>query len=118
MLRTNGKFNFSQIKKISSLFGFNISNLKDINGTADLKTNINFDLDKRFKVKNLSYSMEGDIAHVEIDTDEKRIIKKYLPEYDPKITLKDTSIKLIHSKSDHTLELSGLVKIKEHFDGF
>ena len=118
LLRTNGKLNFSQIKKILSLFGFNISNLKDINGTADLKTSINFDLDKRFKVKNLSYSMEGNIAYVEIHAGEKRIIKKYLPEYDSKITLKDTSIKLINSKSDHTLELSGLIKAKEHFDSF
>ena len=45
LLRTNGKLNFLQIKKISTLFGLNISNFKDINGTADVKTNINFDLD-------------------------------------------------------------------------
>ena len=50
LLRTNGKLNFSQIKKITSLFGINISNLKDINGTADLKTNISFNLDKKFRV--------------------------------------------------------------------
>ena len=58
------KLNFSQIKIISSLFGLNINNLRDINGTADLKTNINFDLDKQFKVKNFSYSTEGDVAYV------------------------------------------------------
>ena len=62
LLHTNGKLNFSQIKKISSLFGLNINFFKDINGTADLKTNINFDLDKKFKIKNLSYSMEGNMA--------------------------------------------------------
>ena len=101
-LRTNGKLNFSQIKIISSLFGLNIDNLRDINGTADLKTNINFDLDKQFKVKNLSYSTEGNVAYVEIHTEERRIIKKYLPEYDPKIILKDTNIKLINSKSNNT----------------
>ena len=118
LLRTNGKLNFSQIKNISSLFALNISNFKDINGTVDLKTNINFDLDRRFKLKNLSYSMEGDIAYFEIHTNEKRIIKKYLPEYDPKITLKDTSIKLINSKSDHTAELIGFIKVEENFDSF
>ena len=117
-LRTNGKLNFSQIKIISSLFGLNIDNLEDINGIVDLKTNINFDLDKQFKVKNLSYSTEGDIAYVEIHTEERRIIKKYLPEYDPKIILKDTNIKLINSKSDNTLELNGFIKIKNHFDSF
>ena len=118
LLRTNGKLNFSQIKNISTLLGLNISNFKDINGTADVKTNINFDLDKQFSVKNLSYSMDGDIAYFEIHTDEKRIIKKYLPKYDSKIILKDTHIRLINSKSDHNTELSGFVKIEEDFDSF
>ena len=118
LLRTNGKLNFSQIKKISALFGLNISNFKDINGTVDVKTNINFYLDKQFSVKNLSYSMNADIAYFEIHTDEKRIIKKYLPKYDSKIILKDTHIKLINSKSDHNAELSGFVKIEEDFDSF
>ena len=118
LLSTNGKFNFSQIKKISSLFGLNTSSLKDISGTANLKTNINFYLDKKYKIKNLSYSMEGNIAYFEIDTGERRIIKKYLPEYDPKIILKDTNIKLINSKSNLTAELNGFIKIKDHFDSF
>ena len=118
LLRTTGKLNSSQIKKISTLFGLNISNFKDINGTADVKTNINFDLDKQFSVKDLSYSMDGDIAYFEIHTDEKRIIKKYLPKYDSKIILKDTHIRLINSKSDHNTELSGFVKIEEDFDSF
>jgi len=118
LLRTNGKLNFSQIKKLSSLLSFNINNLKDVNGTADLKTNINFHLDKQFKVKNLSYSTEGDIAYLEIHTDEKRIVKKYLPDYDPKIILKDTNIKLINSKSDRTTKLNGFIKVNNHFDSF
>ena len=117
-LQTNGKFNFSQIKKISSLFGLNINNLKDINGTVNLKTNINFNLDKKFKVKNLSYFTEGNIANFEIHTQERRIIKQYLPEYDPKIILKDINVKHYNSKSDHTSELSGLIKVKDNFDSF
>lgn len=117
-LRTNGKLNFHQIKVISSLFGLSIDNLRDISVTADLKTDINFDLDKQFKVKNLSYSTEGNVAHVEIHTEERSVIKKYLPEYDPKIILKDANIKFINSKSDNTLELNGFIKIKNHFDSF
>ena len=118
LLRTNGKLNFSQIKKITSLFGINISNLKDINGTADLKTNISFNLDKKFRVQNLSYSTEGNLAYLEIHTDEKKIIKKYLPEYDPKIIIKDTKIKIINSKLDHTTELNGFIKANDNFDSF
>ena len=75
-LRTKGKFNFSKVKKISTLFALDISNLKDINGTADLKININFDLSKQFEVKNLSSSIEGDIAYLEIHTAERRTVKK------------------------------------------
>ena len=118
LLKTKGKLNFSQIKKISTLFALNTSNLKDVNGTVDLKTNINFDLGKQFKIGNLSYSIEGDIAYLEIHTEERRIIKKYLPEFDPKIILKDTNIKLINSKSNNTTELNGFIKVKDYFNNF
>ena len=118
VLRTNGALNFSQIKKISSLFALNITPFKDINCIADLRTNINFDFDKKFKIENLSYSMAGDISYLKIHTNEKKIIKKYLPEYDPIIILKDTNIKLTNSKSDQTAELNGLIKIKTKFDSF
>ena len=118
LLRTKGKFNFSQIKKISSLFGLDISHFNEINGTADLKTNINFNLDNRFRIKNPSYSMEGNVAYFEIHTDEKRIIKNYLPEYDPKIILKDTNIKLVNSEANYKAELSGYLKVNENFDSF
>ena len=118
LLRTKGKFNFSQIKKMSSLFGLDISNFSEINGIADLKTSINFNLDNRFKIKNPSYSMDGDIAYFEIHTDEKRIIKNYLPEHDSKIILKDTNIKLVNSKSNYKAELSGYLKVNEDFDSF
>ena len=44
--------------------------------------------------------MEGNIASLELHTEEKRIIRKYLPLYDPKIIFKDTNIKFTKSKSD------------------
>ena len=118
LLRTKGKLNFSQIKKISKLFALDVNNLKDINGTANLKTNINFDLNKQFIVKNLSSSIEGDITYLEIHTADRRIIKKYLPEFEPKIILKDTNVKFINYKSKHTIELDGFVKVKDYFDNF
>ncbi len=118
LLHTNGEISFSQIKKISSLLGLNVNSFKDINGKVDLKTKINFNLGKKFKIKNLSYSITGDIAHLAIDTEEKRIIKKYLPEYNSKIVLKNTNIKLFNSESDLITELNGSIKVKDHFDNF
>ncbi len=118
LLHTNGKISFSQIKEISSLLGLKTNSFKDINGKVDLKTKINFILGKKFKIKNLSYSITGDIAHFAIDTAEKRIIKKYLPEYNSKIVFKNTNIKLFNSESDLITELNGSIKVKDHFDNF
>lgn len=118
LLHTNGEVSFSQIKKISSLLGLNIDSFKDIRGKANLKTKIDFDLNKKLKIKNLSYSLAGDVAHFEIDTEERRTIKKYLPEYNSKIILKSTNIQLFNSKSDLTIEANGLIKLKDNFDNF
>ena len=63
LIKTNGKLNFIQIKKISSLFNLDINNFKDINGTVNLKTNVNFDLNNKFRIKNLFYSTEGNIDY-------------------------------------------------------
>ena len=118
LLRTNGKLNFSQIKIVSSLFGLNTNMFKDINGIADLKSNINFDLGGQFKVKNLSSETQGRIAFLELEIDEKKIIKGYLPQYDSKITLKDTNIKFTKFESDQACQLNGMIKISDQFDSF
>ena len=118
LLSTKGKLDFQQIKKISSIFNFNINHFKNINGTIDLKTNLNFDFNKPFIVRNLSSSVSGNIAHLEINANKKEIIKEYLPEYEQKIILKDTKINLVNSKSDYTLELDGFIKVKENLDIF
>ena len=118
LIRSNGKLNYAEIKKILSLFNFSANKLKDINGTVDLKTDINFDLYKKFKIKNLSYSTEGDIINFEILTKEKKIIKKYLPDYNPKIIIKNSKIKFSHSKTNNVIDLNGLIKINDKFDSF
>ena len=118
LLHSNGKLNFSEIKILSSILGLNTDFFKDINGTADLKTNIDFDLDKRFKIRNLSYSTQGIIAFLEMHTEEKRMIRKYLPLYDPKIIFKNTNIKFTKSKFDQIVELNGLIKLRNDFNSF
>ena len=75
-------------------------------------------MSKKFKIKNLSYSTEGDIAYLKIDTEEKKIIKKYLPNYDSKIVFQNTKVKLTNSKTERTTELNGLIKVKDQLDSF
>ena len=118
LIKTNGEFSFSQIKNLTSLFNIDINKIKELNGKINLKTSINFDLINKFKVKNLSYSTEGDIHRLEIHTEEKSIVKKYFPLYNSKIILKDNKIKFIKSKSEHTTKLEGKVKVKDLFDNF
>ena len=116
LLSTKGKLNFPEIKKISYLFGLNINNLKDVNGTVDLKSNINFKFDNKFRIEDLIYSTNGYISYIEFVTDERKIIKEYLPEYNPKIILKNTKIKLTNSEASSSIELNGLIKANDHFD--
>jgi len=116
LLRTSGKFDFNEIKKVSSLFDLNINNLKDVNGNANLKTKVTFDLSKNLKIKNLFYSTSGNINYIEIQTEEKSIIKDYLPDYNPKIIIKDAKIEITNSKANQMLELNGFIKVKNHFD--
>jgi len=118
LLYTKGEINFAQIKKISSLLDLDIDKVKDIKGRIDIKNTIDFDLNKKFKVTNLLYSLEGFIPNIEIDADKKKVIEKYLPEYNSKIILKNTNIKLLNSKSDLILETAGSIKAKDNFDNF
>jgi len=118
ILKTNGKINFFQIKKISSLFKSEMDFFKDIDGIIDLESNIVFDIGKNFKIKNLSYTSKGTINKLKLLTKEKKIIKKYLPDYDPKIIIKDTNILFVSSNKKNTFELNGLVKMKNEFENF
>ena len=118
LISTTGNLSFNQVKKISSILKVSTKNIKDINGQIDLKTNINFSLDNKFKIKDIFYYTEGNIDDFTIHIDEKKIIKRYLPEYDSKIILKNTKINLESSKLNRTTKLEGLIKIKNNFDSF
>jgi len=117
-LHTKGKVDFSQIKKISSLFNLKSNFLENIVANVNIKTNIIFDLNKKFKVKNLSYSSEGDILDCSFDLGKIAAFKEYLPNYSTKLELKDSKIKFEKSEKNQILELDGSIKIQNHFDKF
>ena len=87
-------------------------------GDINLKTKIDFDLSKRFKIENLLYSIEGDIPYLEMLTKDNNVIKEYVPEFDSKIVLKDNKIKFRKSKQNNVTELRGSIKVKNNFDKF
>ncbi len=118
LLKTRGDFDFDKIKKITSLLNFNIDNIKDVKGKTNLKTSVDFKLNTKYRIKNLVYSLEGEIPYSEIYFEEKKNIKKYLPEYSDKIIFKDTKIKFSKTKPNKTVELNGFLKINNEFDTF
>ena len=118
LIRTSGNFNFSKIKKLLSLFSFNLNNFKNINGTADLKTEVNFSINKQFNIKKLSYATEGKIDYLEVDINKKLNIKQYLPDYSSKIFFKDTKIKVTNLNLKNAIDLDGFIKIKDNFNIF
>jgi len=115
---TNGKANLSQVKMITSIFGKNINFLKDMNIEADIFSNISFDLASSFKVKNLTYTADGNIKLLNLETNENNVIKTYLPLYKSKISIKDSKVKFEKKKKDQILELNGLMKINNDFNNF
>jgi len=118
LLNTSGEFDFVRVKKISSLLNLNINNIENIKGNGALKTSINFILNKKYRIKNLSYSAEGTILYSEVNFKEKKFIKEYFPEYKDSIILKDSKVTLFKTKANNIIELSGLMKINNEFDTF
>ena len=117
-IHTNGKFNNSHIKKISSLFLLKNNYFKNIEGKVDLNTKVQFSINNKFKVKNILYSTSGNIFNLALEVEEKKFIKEYLPKYTKNIQFKDTNIYLTNSKSERNTELKGMIKISDKFDPF
>ena len=115
-VRTNGKFNFDQVKKLSFLFNKKFENLNNLEGQGDLKATIDFLLNKSNKIKNLTYSMDGNFSSLNIKFKEKKFIYEYLPEYKDLLSFKDTEFNLIKTPSDRTANLNGFIKINRDYD--
>ena len=117
-IKTKGKFNFTEIKKISSILNFNIKKFKDINGLADLNTNINFEINNNLRKKNLKYKVDGNISYMELFLNKKLNLNKYLPGYKNKIVIKNSIIKLNSSNIERKVDLNGSIKINSKFNKF
>ena len=118
-IHTKGNINFSQIKKIANLLGGKIDNLDDINVTSDLITNIEFNIDNKFKIRNISYVVKGNINNFKAKIKEKKIIREFLPSFETEIILKNAKINfkaLNGIKGDHYLNIEGIAKFGENFE--
>jgi len=118
LLHTKGNIDFPHLKKISSILGIDLSKFKNIEGKANLLTKIDFEINKKFKINNLSYGSNGDINYLKMETAKIKTIDKYFPNYNPEIIIKESKINFVRSKSNHITNLEGLIKFQEKFNTF
>ena len=114
-IKTIGTSKYSEIKKISSLLGFDLSNVKNLEFTSDLEAYVQLSLDDKFKITDKAFSINGKINDLTLEHKELKNIKEFLPTYNSKIALKDTKINLNKARQ---LKLSGLVKFDKKFEDF
>ena len=118
-IHTKGNLNSSEIKKITSLLGSKTNYFEDINLTSDLMTNIEFNIDDKFRVGDISYVIQGDISSLQIKIKEKKVIKEFIPSFNPEINFKNSKIDFKALKGidgDHALKLEGEVKFGDKFE--
>ena len=109
-IKTKGKSNYSEIKIISSLLGFKLNNIKNIEFTSDLETSVKLVLGNKFKINEKAISVNGTINSLNLEHKKIEGAKKYLPSYSSKIVLKNTEITLGQAND---LQISGLIQFKE-----
>jgi len=114
-INTAGISKYSEIKVISSLFGLNLGNIKNIELESDLETSVKLFLDDRFKVTDSTFSINGKINDLNIEHKEIKNLKKFLPSYKSKFFLKDTKVNF---NQDSNLKLFGLIKLNNKFEDF
>ena len=117
-LRTKGKIENSHINKLAFLFNKPNDNIKDIEGAVNLNTKLNFNLVNRFKVKNLSYTVNGSVDSLKLHFIKDNIISNYLTDYKSILYFKDTNINFTNLNRNQSTNLDGFLKINNEFDPF
>ena len=114
-IKTSGISKYSEIKIISSLLGIDLNKIKNIEFTSDLETSVELWIDSKFKITDRAFTVTGKINDLNLEHNEIKSIKKFLPSYDSKIVLKDSEISFDQANK---LKLSGLIKFDEIFEQF
>jgi hypothetical protein len=114
-IKTSGILNYSEIKIISSLLGYDLKNIKNIEFSSDLESSVKLLLDKRFKITDREFSINGKIHNLNFKHKEVKNIKEFLPSYNSKIILKNSEINF---DPKNLLKISGLIKFDKDFKDF
>ena len=78
-LYTSGSLGNNQIKNLLTFLKLKNNLFKDIELKASLMNSISFELDKRFKIKNMQYSSKGKISDLKLILKNSEKINEFLP---------------------------------------
>ncbi len=118
-INTAGTLNSSEVKNIASLFRFKTNYLDNFKLNSDLNTKIKFEIDKNFRIGKTSYFISGDINNLKLRIDQKKVIKEFIPTFNPELIIKNAKINfeaLKGIKKDHSLKLEGEAKFGDKFE--
>jgi hypothetical protein len=117
-ISTFGELNFEDIKKVTSLLGIKIKNVENFILNSNLKTSVVFDLDKKFKITNHSYSTAGEIKRLQFKLKDVSFIKDFLPSFNDNIVIKNSKIRFSSTSKEQKVSLQGNIKFSDNFENF
>ena len=115
-IQTQGNIKFKEIKNIFELFGFKLTQLKNIELTSNLTTALSFNIKNNLKIKDLKYKTEGILNKLYLKTDEIKKIKDVLPDFSSEITFKNTKLNFSNNIKNQTLKLDGNIKFSNSYE--
>ena len=77
-----------------------------------------FDLDKKFKITNHSYSTAGEIKRLQFKLKDVSFIKDFLPSFNDNIVIKNSKIRFSSTSKEQKVSLQGNIKFSDNFENF
>jgi hypothetical protein len=117
-IHTSGDLSTRDVKKIFSLLSIKNKKLSNISLQSNLITNFEFDVDKKFRIKNTTYHIKGDISKMQFKINKEDFIKGFLPHYNPNIIIKNANFDFSSIKEKEKFRLDGDIKFSKDFEKF
>ena len=106
--------NFTLKDELLKLTSLNYKNLEFLNTNLTSKNKFSFNIDNKFKIKNLAIDSEIQVNKTEYQ--KPILVDNYLPEVNEVIHIKDHKIKIKYKKNYFTAEGFGKIKLEKVFD--
>ena len=100
--------------KLLKIINLNYKNLIFLNANFSSKNNFSFNIDDRYKIKNLVIDSEIQVNESELQLPD--LFNNYFPEINDSIFIKDHKVKMKYNKNYFTAEGFGKIKLEKEFN--